>query len=80
MTATNKEKVMDQNREPSQPSALSQRRFSLRAKITIGNLALTFAIILVMGIFIFFRILNPESSRRLDRPPKTSASEFVTRY
>ena len=78
MTATNKEKAMDQNREPSQTS--TQRRFSLRAKITVGNMALTFAVILVMGIFIFFRI--EESSKqlvlRLEENVRSQSEEALT--
>ncbi len=78
MKVTNKEKAMDQNREPSQTSA--QRRFSLRAKITVGNMALTFAVILVMGIFIFFRI--EESSKqlvlRLEENVRSQSEEALT--
>ncbi len=80
MTETNKEKAMGQNREPSQPSASSQRRFSLRAKITIGNLALTFAIILVMGIFIFFRIQESSSQLvvQLEENVRSQSEEALT--
>ena len=63
MEAMNKKKEMDQNREPSRASTSAQRRLSLRAKLTLGNLALTFVVILVMGLFVFFRI--QESSREL---------------
>lgn len=80
MEAMNKKKEMDQNREPSRAPTSTQRRFSLRAKLTLGNLALTFAVIVVMGLFVFFRI--QESSKelvlRLEENVRTQSEESLT--
>ncbi len=80
MAAMNKEKAMDQNREPSQNPDSEKRRFSLRAKITIGNLALTFAVILVMGVFIFFRIQESSSQLvlQLEENVRSQSEESLT--
>ncbi len=80
MEAMNKKKEMDQKREPSLSSTSAQRRLSLRAKITIGNLALTFAVILVMGLFVFFRIQESsgELVLRLEENVRSQSEESLT--